>query len=72
MQAYVIYLFMSLLLAYLRGGDDDDYNVITYLETGPKLYLSYPLYILCPLELPRGKPFLTLAEVLSLADVCFT
>lgn len=56
-QAYVLYLFLALMLAYLDC-DDDEYAVVTYLETGPSLYLPSPFYWCFPAELPRGKGFL--------------
>lgn len=61
-EAYALYLFLSLLLAYLGATEDDEYTVSTFLETGPKLYLPYPFKIVFPLELPRGKQFLRLCK----------
>ena len=53
-EAYVLYLFLSLMLAYLNS-DEDDYEVIVYLET--KLpYTSHKQYNKGSLS--KGKAFL--------------
>lgn len=60
-ESYVLYLFLSLLLAYLgldAGDEDDEFDVLTYLETGPRPRFPPPFSYLWPLPLPAGRSFL--------------
>jgi hypothetical protein len=68
-EAYVLYLFLSLMLSYLKcdgeddrddGGEDNDYyKLIVYLETKqPPPRLPFPFSIFYKGDLPKGKEFL--------------
>ena len=60
-ESYVLYLFLSLLLAYLgldEGNEDDEFSVLTYLETGDPPRFPRPFSYLYPLPLPAGRAFL--------------
>lgn len=56
-EAYVLYLFLSLMLSYL-GCEEDDYAIVTYLTKKKDLKLPFPLYYFCRGELPKGRNFL--------------
>lgn len=71
-QAYVLYLFLSLMLAFLNS-DEDDYEVTVYLET--KLpYKSHKQY--GKGSLSKGKAFLRYCKFgvlqVSLFFLCFS
>ena len=70
LQAYVLYLFLSLMLSFLNSpegeeGDfedverNEDYELIEYLETKevpPRLPAPFSLFY--PYDLPKGRDFL--------------
>ena len=70
LQAYVLYLFLSLMLSYLNSpseeeedfeedGRNEDNGLIDYLETKetpPRLPLPFSLFY--PHDLPKGRDFL--------------
>jgi hypothetical protein len=59
MQAYVLYLFLSLMLSYLGCEDAEcEYKLVTYLEKQPAVKRSCPFNWMCGDELPRGREFL--------------
>ena len=65
-EAYVIYLFVALMLAYLRESDGDSYmhtgdrKAIQFLEkTPPLLFHPFPCSLCCcGAPIPRGADFL--------------
>eukprot|EP01034_Spumella_vulgaris_P033351 gene33351-41154_t len=46
------------MLAYL-GCEDDDFEVVAYLETKPSFTLPFPLSLIWTKEVPRGRAFLS-------------
>eukprot|EP01038_Epipyxis_sp_PR26KG_P015502 gene15502-20921_t len=56
-EAYVLYLFLSLMLSYLNC-HEDDYDVIAYLETKPNIEWPYPFNYCCNQSIPKGRQFL--------------
>jgi hypothetical protein len=59
MQAYVLYLFLSLMLSYLGCEDAEcEYKLVTYLEKQAAVKRSCPFNWMCGDELPRGREFL--------------
>lgn len=56
-EAYVLYLFLALMLSYLDA-DEDDYKVARYLETRGPVHLPWPLTYCFPAALPTGRAFL--------------
>ncbi len=56
-KAYVLYLFLSLMLSYLEC-EINDTEVVAYLESQPPQYLPCPFNYCFPGEIPRGREFL--------------
>jgi hypothetical protein len=55
----VLYLFLSLMLAYLGCDDEEcEYNLVTYLEKQPPEKWSFPFSLMCGEYVPRGRDFL--------------
>ena len=64
-QAYVLYLFLSLMLSYLGCEDEEcEFDLITYLEKQPPVKRTCPFNWMCGDELPRGREFLRCVLVL--------
>jgi len=58
-EAYVLYLFLSLMLSYLGCEEEEgEYYLIAYLEKQPGQKKPFPFNYVCPQDLPRGKEFL--------------
>jgi uncharacterized membrane protein YgcG len=58
-EAYVLYLFLSLMLSYLGCEDESgEYELACYLEKQPPAQAPCPFNYLCPGDLPRGRAFL--------------
>eukprot|EP01041_Mallomonas_annulata_P001613 gene1613-3112_t len=58
-EAYVLYLFLALMLAYLNGtSKDDEYEIILYMEAIPTRYPPLPFRLCFPDPSPKGRPFL--------------
>jgi len=58
-EAYVLYLFLSLMLSYLGCEDEEcEYRLVTYLEKLPTVKRSCPFNWICGDEEPKGREFL--------------
>jgi hypothetical protein len=53
-EAYVLYLFLSLMLSYLECVEDET-ELVNYLDSQPRQTLPYPFNWCCPGEVPRGR-----------------
>lgn len=69
-KAYVLYLFLSLMLSYLEC-EINDTEVVAYLESQPPQYLPCPFNYCFPGEIPRGREFLRYCKFGTL-QVIFT
>lgn len=57
-EAYVLYLFLALMLAYI-GGCDDEYTIIMYMESIPhQIFYPFPFSLCWKSPLPSGRSFL--------------
>jgi hypothetical protein len=56
-EAYVLYLFLSLMLSYLECELNDE-EVVQYLESQPPQTHPSPFNWCCPGNIPRGREFL--------------
>ena len=59
LQAYVLYLFLALMLAYV--GNDDENQLMNYLENMETQAPPFPFNCCCFSPIPKGIKFLRLA-----------